>query len=95
MTCRIDRLMNDENVALMSISGRLTAQDAEMLRTLVEREPGVVAFDLSDLLFVDRDAIRCLALFEANGAQLRNCPPYIREWVAQERRRMERADGDF
>jgi len=93
MTCRIDRLMSERDVVLMSISGRLTAQDAETLRTFVEREPGV-AFDLRDLLFVDRAAIGLLAVIEASGAELRNCPPYIREWVAQERRRMERADGD-
>ena len=93
MTCRIDRLMTQGDVVLMSISGRLTAQDAETLRTFVEREPGV-AFDLRDLLFVDRAAIGLLAVIEASGAELRNCPLYIREWVAQERRRMERADGD-
>jgi anti-anti-sigma regulatory factor len=93
MTCRIDRLMSEGDVVLMSISGRLTAQDAETLRTFVVQEPGV-AFDLRDLLFVDRAAIGLLAVIEASGAELRNCPPYIREWVAQERRRMERADGD-
>jgi len=93
MTCRIDRLMSEGDVVLMSISGRLTAQDAETLRTFVAREPGV-AFDLKDLIFVDRAAIGLLAVIEASGAELRNCPPYIREWVAQERRRMERADGD-
>ena len=93
MTCRIDRLMSEGDVVLMSISGRLTAQDAETLRTFVVREPGV-AFDLRDLLFVDRAAIGLLAVIEASGAELRNCPLYIREWVAQERRRMERADGD-
>ena len=93
MTCRIDRLTSEGDVVLMSISGRLTAQDAETLRTFVVREPGV-AFDLRDLLFVDRAAIGLLAVIEASGVELRNCPPYIREWVAQERRRMERADGD-
>ena len=93
MTCRIDRLTSEGDVVLMSISGRLTAQDAETLRTFVVREPGV-AFDLRDLLFVDRAAIGLLAVIEASGAELRNCPLYIREWVAQERRRMERADGD-
>ena len=93
MTCRIDRLMREGDVVLMSISGRLTSQDAETLRTFISREPGV-AFDLRDLLFVDRAAIGLLAVIEASGAELRNCPPYIREWVAQERRRMERADGD-
>jgi len=26
-----------------------------------------------------------LAVSEANGTELRNCPAYIREWVARER----------
>jgi hypothetical protein len=44
-----------------------------------------VAIDLKDVLLVDRDAIRLLALSELNCAELRNCPAYIREWVTRER----------
>jgi hypothetical protein len=69
----------------MKISGRLTGVDVEMLRTLIEAEAGVIAFDLRDLLFVDRDAVGLLAHSEARGGEIRNCPPYIREWVTQER----------
>jgi hypothetical protein len=29
--------------------------------------------------------VRLLAFSEANGIELRNCPAYIREWVAKER----------
>jgi hypothetical protein len=29
--------------------------------------------------------VRLLALSEANGIEIRNCPAYIREWVAKER----------
>ena len=28
--------------------------------------------------------MKLLALSEANGTELRNCPPYIREWVTRE-----------
>jgi len=34
---------------------------------------------------VDRDAVEFLALNEANGIALRNCPAYIREWITRER----------
>ena len=94
MTCRIDPLMSEGNVVAIRISGRLTTQDATVLRTLLEQEPGVVALDLRDLLFVDRDAVTLLALIEASSAELRNCPLFIREWVAQERRCKERSDVD-
>lgn len=88
MACRIDRLVTEDGVVVMKISGRLIADDLEMLRTLLEPEAGVIAFDLRDLLFVDRDAVGLLAHSEAGGgSELRNCPPYIREWVTQERTR--------
>lgn len=85
MACRIDRLVTEDGVAVLKISGRLTADDVEMLRTILEAEAGVVAFDLKDLLFVHRDAVRLLARSEEGGGELRNCPPYIREWITQER----------
>jgi hypothetical protein len=93
MACRIDRLVTEDGVVIMKISGRLTAHDAGMLHTLLEREAGVVAFDLKDLLFVDRDAVGLLARSEAGGGELRNCPPYIREWITQERTQAK-ADGE-
>jgi hypothetical protein len=93
MACRIDRLVTEDGVVVMKISGRLTAHDVEMLRTLLEPEAGVIAFDLADLLFVDRDAVGLLARSEAGGGELRNCPPYIREWVTQERTQAK-VDGE-
>ena len=93
MACRIDRLVTEDGVVVMKISGRLIAHDVEMLRTLLEPEAGVIAFDLGDLLFVDRDAVGLLARSEAGGGELRNCPPYIREWVTQERMQVK-VDGD-
>jgi len=32
--------------------------------------------------------VKLLALSEAHGTELRNCPPYIREWVTRERAEM-------
>ena len=56
-----------------------------MLRGVLERESGGVAIDLKNVLLVDREAVKLLALSEANGTELRNCPRYIREWVTRER----------
>jgi hypothetical protein len=38
--------------------------------------------DLKDVVLVDRDAIRFLRACDSDGVTLRNCPPYIREWIA-------------
>jgi hypothetical protein len=67
------------------MSGRITAQEVDMLRDIIGQESGPVAIDLKDVLLVDREAVTLLAFSEANGIELRNCPAYIREWVARER----------
>ena len=85
MTCRIDRLSVEQGVALR-ISGRIAGEDLEVLRTALE-EIRVVAIELAEVELVDRDAVEFLALSEANGIALRNCPAYIREWITRERRR--------
>jgi transcriptional regulator with GAF, ATPase, and Fis domain len=37
MTCRIDRLVSEGSVVVIGISGRLTAHDVDMLRSLLSR----------------------------------------------------------
>jgi len=84
MSCRIERLSAEDLVTLF-ISGRITGQDVDMLRALLEQEKSTVAIDLKYVLLVNREAIELLAVRESNGAELRNCPAYIREWITRER----------
>ena len=88
MTCRIDRLVTGEDLAILRISGGITGEDVAMLRALLEQERSRVALDLKDVLLVDREAVKLLAFHESNGAELRNCSSYIREWVTRERAEM-------
>ena len=83
MTCRIDRVSTEQGV-LLCISGRLTTEDLEIVRSELDRRP-VVAIALAEVELVDRDAVKLLALAEAQGIELRNCPAYIREWITKER----------
>ena len=85
MGCRIERLVTGEGLVVLHVSGRIHTEHVDTLRELVERERGGVAIDLKDVLLVDRDAVKLLALRESNGAELRNCSAYIREWVTRER----------
>lgn len=57
-----------------------------MLRALLEQEGGAAALDLKDILLVDREVVKLLALCESNGNEIRNCPLYIREWITRERK---------
>ena len=77
---------------ILRISGRITGEDVNMLRTLLEQERSAVAIDLKDVLLVDREAVKLLALCESNGAELRNCSAYIREWVNRERADMNASE---
>jgi hypothetical protein len=85
MSCRIDRRVIEKDLVVLCISGRITGPHVEMLRDVLEQEAGALAIDLKDILLVDREAVKLLAVRESNGAELRNCPAYIREWVTRER----------
>jgi hypothetical protein len=39
----------------------------------------MAALDLTEVMLVDREAVRLFALSEVDGIELRNCPAYIRE----------------
>ena len=84
MTCRVDRSI-EPDLTVLRISGRITAQELEVLRAAVEEESGAVVIDLKDVGLIDADAVRFLAIIEANGGALRHCPAFIREWVTLER----------
>ena len=85
MTCRIDRLSIEQGKVLR-ISGRITGEDLDVLRTALD-EGRVVAIDLTEVELVDGDAVKLLAHTAGTGIELRHCPGYIREWVTRERGR--------
>jgi hypothetical protein len=61
------------------------AEYVDTLQGLLLEQEGRAAIDLTEVLFADREAVKLLAVAETNGTELRNCPPYIREWVTRER----------
>jgi anti-anti-sigma regulatory factor len=83
MTCRIDRRWTEQGVVLQ-FSGRIAAEDLEVVRTALDGRR-VVAIDLADVELVDREAVDLLAQTEAEGIELTSCPAYIREWITKER----------
>jgi deoxyxylulose-5-phosphate synthase len=94
MTWRIDRVVDSNNVVALCISGRITKQEVDALRDLIEGEASAVVVDLKNIVLVDGDAVKFLAQTERNGIALRNCPAYIREWVARERAETTETSGD-
>ena len=80
---KIQRKANGDVV--LTVSGRLEADNVSELSALLAAEPAgrAVVLDLKDVVLVDRDAVRFLRERERDGMVLRNCPPYIREWIAR------------
>ena len=85
MSCKIERILDREDFVVLRVSGRIQGENVDTLREVIGQEKGRVALDLTEVLLVDREAVRFLAVSEANGVELRNCPAYIREWVTSER----------
>jgi len=81
---KIQRKANGDVV--LTVSGRLAADNASELAALLAAEPAgqALVLDLKDVVLVDRDIVRYLRACEGQGIALRNCPPYIREWIARE-----------
>jgi hypothetical protein len=72
---------------VFTVSGQLNSESVNELCQVVDAEPsgGVLVLDLADLVLADRDAVRLLRQYEARGrVVLRNCPAYVRTWMAGE-----------
>jgi hypothetical protein len=72
---------------VFTVSGRLDIENVGELCHLIDAEPAgaVVVLDLTDLVLADRDAVPHLRDYETSGrVVLRNCPAYIRAWMAAE-----------
>ena len=72
---------------VFKLSGRMDAEDLGELEALLcaESSNKTIVLDLKDLTLVDQDVVSFLRRCETGGIQLRNCPPYIREWINGER----------
>ena len=95
MSYRIDRVVAADDIVVLRISGRITRQEVDTLRNVIEAEASGVAIDLENVDLVDREVVKFLAQRELEGTVLRNCSPYIREWVTKERTEMMEKSGDI
>ena len=77
----------DGGVVVLLVSGRIEGENLEELRKVftAETENQDFILDMSEVRLVDQDSIDFLSRCEANGAVLRNCPAYIREWIERDR----------
>jgi hypothetical protein len=85
MTLRIKRLCENQRTRIY-LCGELRCAHLLNLRAEIERFGQPVTLDLDEVNVVDIDGIRLLNEYQAQGIQVVNCSPYIREWMLQEKR---------
>ena len=75
------RLERSRDSNLLRVSGRIDAENLAELKVQMQIHPSPIALELGEVTLVDADAVRFLAMAEAAGTELRNCPLFIREWI--------------
>jgi hypothetical protein len=81
---KVQRTANGKVV--FAVSGRLEADCLGELTALLAQESSMrgVILELKDLVLVDRDAVGFLRACAEKGIELRNCPQYVRLWLASD-----------
>jgi anti-anti-sigma regulatory factor len=73
------------NTTVLRLVGRINAEHLDQLNKLiVDAEPEVLKFDLSEVTLVDLDVVRFLGHQERQGVELGKCSRYVREWIQWE-----------
>jgi hypothetical protein len=81
---RIETEMDGPRMTLRLI-GRVRSDCIEELRRRIQKQPSLTVLDLAEVDLVDLDSVRFLRDCQDQKMELRNCAPYILEWIRRER----------
>jgi len=84
LTLKIVRI-REKGKTRFRLSGELRYASLDDVRAEIARAAPRVILDLLEVDLVDIDGVRWLNACQAQGVQLQNCVPYIREWMFQEK----------
>jgi anti-anti-sigma regulatory factor len=72
---------------VFTLSGRIDKEHIAELRALIaaEGKDRRIIFDLKELTLTGQDGMAFLAQCEADGIELVNCDPYVREWITRQK----------
>jgi anti-anti-sigma regulatory factor len=84
MTLRIEQIQGG-----IRLSGELRVEHLDQVKTEIERCDSPVVLDLEEVDLIDLEGVRFLNACESKGISIVHCPPYIREWMLQERGRLK------
>jgi len=70
---------------VLRLIGRVRCDCIEELRQRVHNQPCLMVLDLAEVDLVDLQSVRFLRDCQDQKIELRNCAPYILEWIRRER----------
>jgi len=82
MTMRMERVSTGRKPGLR-LAGRMRADELGTVASRI-RAQGAAWVDLEEVSLVDLESVRFLVACERAGVEVRNCPPYVREWMSRE-----------
>jgi len=82
---KIERLESADDVVLV-LSGKVETVHLGELQSQFATRSKRTVLDMKDVTLVERDVVDTLARWEGRGIELRNCPPYVREWLDERSR---------
>jgi len=82
MTMRMERVSTGRKPGLR-LAGRMRADELGTVASRI-RAQGATWVDLEEVSLVDLESVRFLVSCERAGVEVRNCPPYVREWMSRE-----------
>jgi hypothetical protein len=88
MTLRIAETFDGQRT-ILKLSGRIRSTDIQNVREAMKGKAERIVLDLEEVTLVDLDVVRFLGVSEAEGVELVNYSPYIRDWIFRERNTAE------
>ena len=70
---------------MLRLIGRIRSEHLDQVKALMEDDGPSIMLNLEEVTLVDVDVVRFLIVCEAEGVELLNCSPYIREWIRREK----------
>jgi predicted metal-binding protein len=76
------RRSEEAGLTIFGLSGRIEEGHVDELEALLRgAATKQVVLDLDEVRLVDRQVVKFLVACEASGIRVKNCPPYVREWM--------------
>lgn len=81
---RIETELDGDRI-IFRLIGRIRSTCIEELRQRIQGQTADMVLDLAEVNLVDLQSICFLRDCQDQKIELRNCPPYIQEWIRRER----------